>query len=119
MAARCFAGIFGKQTVYPDYLGKSLSRSPDDTTPFYCRLTLERFSGPLRCCTGRGQPENLEELEKINLFWSLDSERQVPLPSSLRRLPLKRKTLSKFQSRKAGLEELHLRSADWLEKISF
>jgi LuxR family maltose regulon positive regulatory protein len=118
----------GNNRYILDYLGEEvLSRCPEDTRTFLLQTSiLERFSGPLcDAVTGRvGSQKILEELEKSNLFLvPLDSERHWYRYHHLFAELLLYKledALSKPSDAERkdllSLEELHLRSADWLEK---
>lgn len=118
----------GSNRYILDYLGEEVLRHiPDETRRFLLQTSiLERFSGPLcdAVTQSDGSQDRLTEFEKQNLFIvALDNERQWyryhPLFADLLLYMLK-STLPKSQESGrqglAGLEELHRRAADWLEK---
>ncbi len=118
----------GSNRYILDYLVEEvISRHPEAIRRFLLQTSIaERFSGPLcdAITEGKGSQNILEELEKENLFLvPLDSERQWyryhHLFAELLRFKLEDILSKGSESDKEGLpglEELHLRTANWFEK---
>ncbi len=126
--SRFIQAFSGSNRYILDYLVEEvLSRHPDAIRRFLLQTSIpDRFSGPLcdAITEAEGSQNILEELEKENLFLvPLDSERQWyryhHLFAELLRFKLEDtlSTGSEFEREGLpGLEELHLRTANWLEK---
>jgi ATP/maltotriose-dependent transcriptional regulator MalT/DNA-binding SARP family transcriptional activator len=128
IVSRFIQTFSGNNRYILDYLVEEvLSHCPEVIRRFLLQSSIpERFSGPLcdAITEGEGSQNILEKLENENLFLvPLDSERQWyryhQLFAELLRFKLEDTLLNGSESDKEGLpclEELHLRTANWLEK---